>query len=212
MKLTLLAGALAALATAVSGAPSKLHSLDARQDSPVPGRFTVMALRSASPIHFLPVQAAGQKFWLGGYPATYCPEQVGDACPPGNKTVITGLSYLDVLVPGGQQIYVDPNGALSFTQAHSVYIPPGSLIGGFTYTPHDTEPGRGTWGFNGGGATGWMACPDSKDTESPRWQVFAALRNATVPTGNVDDCLGFTAMALQYTSAPEEGPAAWQYT
>ena len=42
----------------------------------------------------LPMQAAGRAFWLGGSPATYCPEIVGDNCPPGNATVILGLNSL----------------------------------------------------------------------------------------------------------------------
>jgi len=104
-----------------------------------------------------------------------------------------------VEVPGGQQIYVDPSGALSFTQAHSASIPPGSAIGGLVY-----EPGN-PWShytFNGWGASGFMACPTDN-----RWQVFAAMQNATVPSGNVGDCLGFSAMALTY-----KGPVpAWQY-
>ena len=106
----------------------------------------------------------------------------------------------DVEVPGGQQIYVDPSGALSFTQAHSAFIPAGSALGGLQY-----EAGQ-PWShytFNGWGASGFMACP----TDDNRWQVYAAMQNATVPSGNVDDCLGFSAMALTYT-----GPVpAWQY-
>jgi hypothetical protein len=109
-------------------------------------------------------------------------------------------SLQDVEVPGGQQVYVDPSGALSFTQAHSAYIPPGSAIGGLMY-----EAGN-PWShytFNGWGASGFMACP----TDDNRWQVFAAMQNATVPSGNVEDCLGFSAMALTYKGAVP----AWQY-
>lgn len=118
------------------------------------------------------------------------------------------------MVPGGQAIYVAPDGALSFTQAHSAYIPPGSAVTGFSYTPHETEEGRGTYGFNGmggAGAGGFMACPDSLGAENPDWQVFAAVQNATVPTGDTADCLGFKAMALTYTAPHEDGPVAWQY-
>lgn len=114
------------------------------------------------------------------------------------------------MVPGGQAIYVAPSGALSFTTAHSAYIPPGSAVTGFKYTAHETEEGRGTYGFNGMGAKGWMACPSSKD-EKPEWQVFAAMRNATVPTGDTKDCLGFSGMASTYDPEPNEGPIAWQY-
>jgi hypothetical protein len=58
--------------------------------------------------------------------------------------------------------------------------------------------------YSGWGASGFMACP----TEDSKWQVFAALQNATVPSGNVQDCLGFSAIA---TPTNETGNA-WQYT
>ena len=69
--------------------------------------FTVMSARSASPIHFLSLEARGDKFYLGGGPpSAYCPTEVGDACPSGNTTTLIGgdggLS-MGVIVPGGQR-------------------------------------------------------------------------------------------------------------
>lgn len=104
------------------------------------------------------------------------------------------------MVPGGQQVYIDPTGALSFTQAHSANIPQGSSLGPFHYAAD--EPWA-HYSFAGWGASGFMACP----ADDNRWQVFAAIQNATVPQGNVDECLGFSAVALDYTG---EVPA-WQY-
>lgn len=106
----------------------------------------------------------------------------------------------EVEVPGGQQVYVDPTGALSFTQAHSASIPAGSVVGGLVY---ETGQPWSHYSFNGWGTQGLMACP----TTDNRWQVFAALQNATVPSGDVADCLGFSAIALTYSG---EIPA-WQY-
>lgn len=51
-----------------------------------------------------------------------------------------------------------------------------------------------------------MACPDNA-ADPKSWQVFADIRNATVPTGNVDDCLGFDAAAIPYNGSIP----AWQY-
>lgn len=50
--------------------------------------FAVIAIRSGSPIHLLPVNAADQRFWLGGQPSTYCPARVEElgACPLGETT------------------------------------------------------------------------------------------------------------------------------
>ncbi|PIG83385.1 IgE-binding protein, partial [Aspergillus arachidicola] len=86
--------------------------------------FGVMSAHSASPIHLLPMTASGQKFYLGGKTQSYCPLPESKDCPPGTETVFSPGGYgLNVNVPGGQQVYVDPKGALSFTQAHSAYIP-----------------------------------------------------------------------------------------
>ncbi|KKK17203.1 hypothetical protein AOCH_006970 [Aspergillus ochraceoroseus] len=125
-----------------------------------------------------------QSFWLGGEPGTYCPLTSG--CPPGNMTVLAGNGgSLSVVVPGGQQIYVSPEGALKFTQAHSAYIPTVPLS-----VPLNTRPAPPD--------------PPSATTSTP---VFAALQNATVPSGSVDDCLGFSALAVPTDDAGN----TWQY-
>lgn len=109
----------------------------------------------------------------------------------------TNSSFQDVAVPGGQQTYVQPSGALAFTQAHSASMPPGSSVGGLKY-----EAGQ-PWAHLTYKDTGLMACP----TDDKRWQVYAAQQNATVPSGNVRDCLGFSALALTYKG----DTPAWQY-
>lgn len=108
------------------------------------------------------------------------------------------------MVPGGQRVYISPDGELSYTQAHSAYVPPGSATGPFEQVPGDRWD---HYVFNGWGASGFMACP----TED-KWRVFAAVENATVPSGDVGDCLGFSALALPWKGQGEFSVAAWQYT
>jgi hypothetical protein len=36
------------------------------------------------------------------------------------------------MVPGGQQIFVAPSGAIGYTAAHSMSMPVGAFVGGFT--------------------------------------------------------------------------------
>ncbi|KKY15556.1 putativebinding protein [Phaeomoniella chlamydospora] len=165
--------------------------------------FTVMALRSASPIHFLQMNAANTSFWLGGATRSYCPIDASQ-CPPGNVTVFDGPNALSIEVPGGQQIYVAPSGALGFTQAHTANMPAGSVISPITYTPQTGTAYNGVISTSAFGATGFMACP----TTTNNWQVYAAISNATVPTGNLADCLGFDAVTVDWTGA---NPEAWQY-
>ncbi|KAI0547051.1 hypothetical protein F4679DRAFT_555672 [Xylaria curta] len=84
------------------------------------------------------INASGGKFYVNKPTETYCPSGVnGLDCSDfdGSETVFD-LGYndgmgLDVTVPGGQQVYIAPDGSLSFTQAHSAYIPPGSTVFGF---------------------------------------------------------------------------------
>jgi len=108
-----------------------------------------------------------------------------------------------VVVPGGQQIYVTPHGEIGYTQAHSSFRPVGSILCPFVYRKRQDAP-FGMLSTQAFGATGFMACP----TEGNTWQVFANMQNATVPGGNVTDCLPFGAIALDSAQAF----AAWQYT
>ncbi|KAJ5557027.1 hypothetical protein N7494_000942 [Penicillium frequentans] len=184
--------------------------------------FGVTAARSGSPIHFLPLTASGSHFFLGGKSSTYCPSEVVPGCAGRtNDTIIYGQSALDVVVPGGQSIYVAPSGALSFTTPHSGYIPAGSSQGPFVYTPGASGNPLGTWTYSGQGASGFMACPVPASNSGsaaarraaaaapPTWQVYAAQQNATVPTGNVTDCLGFDALAVGMNVTSNS--LAWEY-
>jgi hypothetical protein len=106
----------------------------------------------------------------------------------------------DVEVPGGQQVYVGPDGALSFTMAHSADIPPGSLDTGFK-NQQGTAGGPGDFSPPG---QGFLACP----TGQGQWQVFSDVPGLKPPTGSINDCLGFDALTEPYT-----GPTpAWQFT
>ena len=112
----------------------------------------------------------------------------------------------DVEVPGGQIVYVTATGRLGFTQAHSSAVPTGAATYPFNLTP---EPQFGHFSFTGLGATGFLACPTKAGTAP--WQIFAnvkGLNDADVPGGAVNKCLGFSALAPNYTAS---GPAAWQY-
>lgn len=71
--------------------------------------YGLTAVRSGSPIHFLPVNAGGLNLYLGGISTHYCPDEVQQegGCP---DTVMTnfvggngGLS-MGALVPGGQNV------------------------------------------------------------------------------------------------------------
>ena len=109
-------------------------------------------------------------------------------------------------MPGGQQVYVEPTGALGFTQAHSSSYPSGSVFEGFSVNP---GPSFGSLGFSGLGATGFLACP-ADASGSPPYKIFADVEGLTdedTPGGSVQACIGFDALTTDYT----DGSAAWEY-
>ncbi|BAE54989.1 unnamed protein product [Aspergillus oryzae RIB40] len=87
--------AISSLVAAVSALPS-VPAPKAQND---PNAFGVVAARSASPIHFLTLNAANSHFYLGGKAATYCPENIEKlgACPPGKETALLGDKYLQTM-------------------------------------------------------------------------------------------------------------------
>lgn len=138
------------------------------------------------------------------FPRTYPTESKIDI----QNCQLTCSILQDVRVPGGQQIYVEPTGALGFTQAHSDDYPSGSIFEGFALYLGSSF---GSLGCSGLGATGFLACPaDASGTG--QYKVFAdvkGLKDKDTPGGSVRDCIGFDALAVEYTV---EGSAVWQYT
>ncbi|KAI1772222.1 hypothetical protein F4818DRAFT_179904 [Hypoxylon cercidicola] len=120
------------------------------------------------------INAAGLGFYLSlEGPETYCPKNVKN-CPPVEGTLVyAGLTGMAVQVPGGQRIYVAPNGQVRFTVAHSSSMPPGAMVGGwFNKTVTSSDPGSGSgstryvYDFlstDGSNAGGVKICPDVPD-------------------------------------------------
>ncbi|KAL2142860.1 hypothetical protein VTI28DRAFT_691 [Corynascus sepedonium] len=172
---------------------------------PAESPFTLTADNPNLPIHGKPVTAAGQHWVVAGETGSYCPvEQVGDACPPGNETVIisrNGGVAMSVMVPGGQGAYLDPYWNMGYTQAHSAYIPPGSITTGF-----GAYEGGGFVNLNGNG-WGWAACPPrASGGGGPAWNLVA--RNET----NAERYNQCSPINLKINSLPSGTYGAWQYT
>lgn len=80
--------------TAPSSAATNSTSTSSSYQSQPTAPYIVTAARSGSPIHLLPMNAAGFRFYLGGQTATYCPSFVSEgdpnACGPGDVTALLG--------------------------------------------------------------------------------------------------------------------------
>jgi hypothetical protein len=155
--------------------------------------------RSASPIHYQSVSASGLSIWLNKPTASYCPDSVKEigSCPPGNVTEFSlgdGILSMGVVVPGGQQVYIEPDtGAVKYTQAHSVAMPENAIVTGWTNNPSN---GFGILSNSNGG---FIACPESDGS----YKVFIGLECIEF----ADSCLGFDALSSNVTDA-----GAWQYS
>lgn len=97
-----------------------------------------------------------------------------------------------VEVPGGQQIYVAPNGAVGYTQAHSGVAPPGSQFEGFA-----VENGELSFA-----TSGFYACVSADNSTYPQLYASALM-------SNFDNCYS---IKLATATGNEPGFAAWQYT
>ncbi|KAJ9630581.1 hypothetical protein H2203_001104 [Taxawa tesnikishii (nom. ined.)] len=117
------------------------------------GEYTLTAINPTAPFNGAAVQASGQHFFIGlSEPSTYCPSPpVSNAtCASlGNQTVFADHA-MAVMVPGGQATFVQTNGALAYTQAHSASM--------FNLSSQDTRAYVGG-GYFGPGGVGLTACP-----------------------------------------------------
>ncbi|EIN06512.1 hypothetical protein PUNSTDRAFT_127270 [Punctularia strigosozonata HHB-11173 SS5] len=167
-----------------------------------PDPFTITALHSGEVnIHLQPINANSQAFWIGRPTSTFCPNPASE-CPPGTQTAFIGGSStleLDDEVPGGQQIYVQSNGALGYTAPHSAVIPAGATLTGFFWTG---GAAAGDLGFIGLGATSFIACPTTSG--GPPYQIFE-----NVAGGDFSSCIGFDARTTEYSGG--DTSAAWEY-
>lgn len=177
--------------------------------SAVANVITIAASLPGSPLDGQVINAASETFWLGlSGPATYCPSQV-DVCPPVTGTVASGdLTSLFVEVPGGQQIYVAPGGALSYTQAHSANAGSNPYFGGWVQVTYTSSCSPTltvlTWVAPDKSTEGVWACPNTSINGT--YQIYA-----NTPAFNLTGCTALLGIAPTYLPA-NAGPGAWQYT
>ncbi|KAJ2986221.1 hypothetical protein NUW58_g5131 [Xylaria curta] len=130
-----------------------------------------------------------RRFYVNREPNIYCPPDVsGLNCDNFNgsdtKLIInnsTATMSLDVTVPGGQQVYVAPDGSLSFTQAHSASMPPGSIVTGFSRARSESFGAPINLYFNN---QFWYLCPVTEGPPRERtYQIFTIA-------GGLEGCYG----------------------
>lgn len=175
--------------------------------------YTVMALRSASPVHFLQLNAIAGRLYLGGNTTSYCPENVqwGNFCPPGNVTVFKDSCSLDSQNPQyfdvpAQTLWNTDDGVIGYDfsqpRPENTYNCPWYL--GTSANDAFAATIEATYG-----ASGFLACPTR---EQGIWQVLRDVTDASklaAPLGDVSQCLGISLVAISYNTTDY---GAWVYT
>lgn len=153
--------------------------------------FTLVSIKSGSDLQYSPVHASAQKLQLGGDLSTST-SPAGVPVPQTNVTSFTtgsqnGLS-LNVVVPGGQQVFVNADGVLGYTTPHSGVLPTGAITTGFSLSNNDLQ-------FNG--KQQFVACP----VGASGLYDIAVQEKVTQ-----NSCVGIALRATTGTVAP-----AWQW-
>ena len=107
------------------------------------GVFAVFAFNPGTPIHMQWMQAAGNSFWVGGEPATYCPSTVQEqgGCPPGNYTALSSCGMVSGFHASGRN-RPDRSSPRRYQVASSCMQQPmvNSATQWLTHSTHPKEP------------------------------------------------------------------------
>ncbi|RWA14115.1 hypothetical protein EKO27_g976 [Xylaria grammica] len=135
------------------------------------------------------INATGGKFYINRDTSTYCPE---------------GVSGLDCTAYSGSgtsfaigNVYVAPDGSLSYTQAHSASMPSGSIVTGFS---REQSQAFGAPIYLYSANLSWYLCPVTEG--EPRERTYQIFASSEAPEG----CYG--TQVRTYT--PGSGHV-WQY-
>ncbi|KAI0192776.1 hypothetical protein F4808DRAFT_442742 [Astrocystis sublimbata] len=161
------------------------------------GSFSASVVEDISPAGTT-INASGGKFYISETASTYCPEgteglDCADYAGTGTTFAVSGATTLslDVTVPGGQQVYVAPDGALSYTQAHSAAIPADSVLIGFSRLENGNLKSEGRQFF--------LCSVEEEEAEAVNYQIYVS-----------DQALESCTVTEVTTSAPASGNV-WQY-
>ncbi|KAL6887248.1 hypothetical protein HDV57DRAFT_353070 [Trichoderma longibrachiatum] len=155
---------------------------------------------------------ARDRFFIAGAPSpsTRCGLDDAAQCPAGNVTLVTrDMSFLASAVPGGQFIYVAPDGSISYPSAHSTLHPPGAQVGGFysllRSSDHSESVDVLNWRSTKDGTAGLWACAVASGAPI----AYQAVLRASTGQFNGHGCLSVDGIVIQ-----EAGSSfgAWEYT
>ncbi|ORY75793.1 hypothetical protein BCR37DRAFT_383951 [Protomyces lactucae-debilis] len=186
-----------------SAAPVAQNDAPAASSAPAAvNTYNLISTRSGDiNVHLRPLYAKGSAIRIGGTaPTSQTPNVPQLAGFPSTSTtsfiVANDRASLAVSVPGGQQVYVNSDGRLSYTVPHSGNTGTGSTVTGFSVSPMATGPNVDLL-FNG--QESFLACPVAD--AAGEYEIFAAEKTTRT------DCTGISILG----SANPNPPSAWQW-
>ncbi|SPJ75419.1 uncharacterized protein FTOL_05150 [Fusarium torulosum] len=161
-------------------------------------------------IHARVINARNRAFIIGASrPSTFCGLDNATDCPDGTSTQVdANMTGLAAAVPGGQFIFVAPDGIISYPIAHSAIRPPGSQMGGFRAAQIVSEckmPVTILMWSPEMGRPGLWACPTARNVPVTKEAVLKATTGLFTGRG----CL--TVEGIEIQTAGDKF-AAWAYT
>ncbi|KAL6863699.1 hypothetical protein J3F83DRAFT_201655 [Trichoderma novae-zelandiae] len=160
-------------------------------------------------LHGKIINARDRSFIAGApTPSTRCGLNDIAQCPAGDATLVTSdMSFLASAVPGGQFIYVAPDGSISYPYAHSTLRPPGAQVGGFYSLPASSDHSESVsvlnWRSNDG-TSGLWACAVAPGAPI----AYQAVLKASTAQFKGAGCLAVDGLLIQ----PAGGFfGAWEY-
>ncbi|KAM0558011.1 hypothetical protein ACHAPJ_005178 [Fusarium lateritium] len=160
-------------------------------------------------IHARLINARNRAFIIGASePSTFCDLHNATDCPAGTSTQVDGnMTSLAAAVPGGQFIFIAPDGIISYPSAHSALRPPGSQMGGFRSADVISECKMPVtilvWSPENGNPGLW-ACPTARNVPITKEAVLKATTGLFTGRG----CL--TVEGIEIQTAGDKF-AAWAY-
>ncbi|KAJ4129888.1 hypothetical protein NW768_006858 [Fusarium equiseti] len=161
-------------------------------------------------IHARVINARNRAFIIGAsHPSTFCDLNNATECPDGTSTQVNAnMTGLAAAVPGGQLIFVAPDGIISYPSAHSALRPPGSQMGGFHPVHIISECQMPVtiliWSPENGNAGLW-ACPTARNMPVTKEAVLKATTGLFKGKG----CWEVDGVEIQTAG---DKFAAWAYT
>ncbi|KAI1178334.1 hypothetical protein F4777DRAFT_114293 [Nemania sp. FL0916] len=173
--------------------------------------FSITAFVPSNSLDGAVIHASDSGFHSGlTKPTTYCSLHPASKCPKVAGTLVSeNMEHMAVSVPGGQQIYVQPDGQVQYTIPHSADRPPGSIVGcwhrktsTFSYNipqAHDVldfDDSRGHKGL--------ALCPHTNSTKGGTHMLYARTKDF-----NVKSCVDVVGLTLTKSDA---NVGCWEYT